>query len=314
MKTSIKLFTTAALALTVLFTSCKKDDTGSTDNSITELTTHSDDQARVSDDGDAIANDANSIIDENAAFSGRPGSGDITANLLCNGTAVLDSTGTTRTITVTYNGLNCIGNRILVGTVVYSMPLGTHWRDAGAVLTINVQNLRITRVRDNRSITLNGTKTITNVSGGLIRNLAAIGTITHDIASTGMTVTFDNGSQRSWQIAKRRVFTYNNGLVITTTGTHTEGTVTNVAVWGTNRYGNSFLTSITQPIVVRQDCSFRIVSGEVKHERLVANVVVTFGLDSNGNPTTCPGANGTYYFKSVWTGPNGVVRTNILPY
>jgi len=313
MKTKLKLFTAAALSLSLFFTSCKKDDSTGTDNSITEMTTHSDDQARVSDDADAIANDANTIIDDYSAFSGRPGSGGTTANLLCNGTAVLDSANGLRTLTVTYNGLNCLGNRILNGVVVYSIPLGTRWRDAGAVLTVNIQNLSITRVRDNRSITMNGTKTITNVSGGLIRDLSTLGTITHDIASSGITVTFDNGSQRSWQIAKRRVFTFNNGVVITTSGTHTEGSTTNVAVWGTNRFGNAFVTAFTEPIVVRQDCAFRIVSGQVTHSRLVNNVVVTFGLDSNGNPTSCPGT-GVYYMKIVWTGLNGVVRTQILPY
>ena len=238
---------------------------------------------------------------------------DNTTVLPCNADAVLDSAAGIRRLTITYHGLNCIGNRTRVGVVVFSMPLAQHWKDAGAVLTISVQNLVITRVSDNKSIAVNGTTTVTNVTGGPIRDLATLGTITHTIASAGMTVTFDNGTSRSWQIAKQRVFTFNNGVVITTTGTHTDGSISGIAEWGTNRFGNAFVTAITQPMTIRQDCNWRLTSGQVTHYKLSATIVATFGLDSAGNPTGCPGLN-PYYFKIVWTGANGVIRTFILPY
>ena len=316
MKTRIQFLLGAVLAISVMFTGCKKSDSAA-DN--TDLTTHADDQASFSQNTDDITTDANNAIDGYVAFNGRPGDNtgtdgtNGTAVVPCNADAVLDSAGGLRRITITYHGLNCIGNRNRTGVVVLSMPLAQHWKDAGAVLTISVQSLVITRVADNKSITINGVTTVTNVTGGRLANLSTLGTITHTIASAGMTVTFDNGSQRSWQIAKQRVFTYNNGIVITTTGTHTDGTITGISEWGTNRFGNAFVTAITQPMVIRQDCAFRVVSGQVTHSKLAATVVVTFGLDSAGNPTGCPGA-GTYYYKIVWTGANGVVRTFILPY
>jgi len=314
MKTNIKLIMAFAIAMSVVFTSCKKTDTvDNTDNS-NELSTHSEDQARVSGDVDDVADDVNGVVDGFDAFTGsRTYNTDNPNSVICNGTAVLDSTATDRRITITYNGVNCVGNRIRDGIVIVTMPLATRWRDVGAVITVTTQSLRITRVRDNRSITISGTQTYTNVSGGLLRNLPTLGTVTHDINSAGITVTFDNNSQRSWQVARRRVFTYNNGVVITVTGRHTDGNITGISEWGTNRFGNNFVTSISQPMVVRQDCNFRLVSGEVKHQKLSASIVTTFGLDSAGIPTGCPGT-GTYYFKTVWTGVNGVVRTVILPY
>lgn len=193
------------------------------------------------------------------------------------------------------------------------MPQATHWKDAGAVLTVNIQQLKITRVRDNKSIIINGTKTITNVSGGRLSDLATRGSITHTISGTALSVTFDNGTQRTWQEAKKRVFTYNNGIVITTTGMHTDGAVSGISEWGINRFGNAFVTAISQPLVVRQDCDYRLVSGEVTHGKLVADVVVTFGLNAAGEATSCPGT-GNYYFKIVWKGINGVTKTIILPY
>jgi hypothetical protein len=309
MKIKLQFVLMAALALSVSFLSCKKADT-SGDN--TDLVTHSDDQSTVSAGADEIADATNATIDNYNAFNGLVGSADGITGLPCNATAILDSANGLRRITITFNGANCTNTRTRTGVILLTMPLTQHWKDAGAAVTINVQNLKITRISDNKSITVNGTIVATNVSGGRLRDLAGLGTIIHTITSSGVTVTFDNNTQRTWQIAKKRTFTYNNGIVITTIGTHTEGSVTGISEWGTNRFGNDFITTISQPMVIREDCSWRLVSGQVTHSRLLANVVVTFGLDSAGNPVTCP--SGSFYMKIVWTNINNVVRTYIIPY
>lgn len=314
MKMKIQFILVAVLALSVSFLSCKKNnDVTASDN--TDMVTHSDDQSNFSQSTDDITNDVNTTIDNYNAFDGFAGTGSVDngiTGLPCNTTAVLDSAGGLRRITLTFNGPNCNNTRNRVGVILLTMPLAQHWKDAGAALTINVQSLKITRLSDGKSITVNGTIVATNVTGGRLRDLSSLGTIVHTITSTGMTVTFDNGSQRSWQIAKQRTFTYNNGIVITTIGTHVDGSTTGISEWGTNRFGNTFVTAITQPMVIRQDCSWRLVSGQVTHSRLAATVVATFGLDSAGNPVSCPA--GTFYYKIVWTGANGIVRTYILPY
>lgn len=310
MKIKLQFVLIAALALSASFLSCKKDKTSDADTM--DLVTHSDDQSEVATNTDDIANDVNTTIDNYNAFNGFVGSADGITGLPCNATAVLDSANGLRRITITFNGLNCTGTRTRTGVILLTMPLAQHWKDAGAAVTINIQNLKITRVRDNKSITINGTIVTTNVSGGRLRDLASLGTIIHTVTSTGVTVTFDNNTQRTWQIAKKRTFTYNNGIVITTIGTHIEGSVTGISEWGTNRFGNDFITAITQPMVIRQDCDWRLVSGQVTHSRLLASTVVTFGLDSAGNPVTCP--SGTFYMKIVWTNANNVVRTYIIPY
>ena len=309
MKIKLQFILMAALALSVSFLSCKKNDT--TDNN-TDLVTHSDDQSAVANGTDEIADAVNVTIDNYVAFNGIVGSTDGITGLPCNATAVLDSANGLRRITVTFNGTNCANTRTRVGVIVLSMPLAQRWKDVGAAVTVSVQNLRITRLSDNKSITVNGTIVATNVSGGRLRDLASLGTIVHTITSPGMTVTFDNNTQRTWQIAKKRTFTYNNGVVITTIGTHTEGSVTGISEWGTNRFGNDFITTISQPMVIREDCNWRLVSGQVTHSRLLSNVVVTFGLDASGNPVTCP--SGSFYMKIVWTNINNVVRTYIIPY
>ncbi|MGH2566591.1 MAG: hypothetical protein ACRDE5_18875, partial [Ginsengibacter sp.] len=119
---------------------------------------------------------------------------------------------------------------------------------------------------------------------------------------TNMSVTFDNDKQRTWETHFTRVFKYENGVVISTTGT----------VNGTNRFGNAFSTTITQPLVVSQSCDFNLISGEVEHTGAKVTATVTFGLDSSGNPVTnCPVL---LYYKVVWAGPNGTSLTYIGVY
>jgi hypothetical protein len=310
MQSKIRLIAIVSVVMAISIVSCKKDTASSTNtDAVTELTAQTDDQSSVSASSDAVENDINVAIEDNSAFNGRIAN---TLGNVCNATVAADSSNGVRRITITYNGANCTGNRSLTGVVVLSMPIGTHFKDAGAVLSVSTQNLKVTRIRDNKSIVINGSKTITNVSGGRLRDLATIHTVTHTISGQD-SITFDNGKQRIWQVAKQRVFTYDNGIVITTTGTHSEGGVSGIAEWGTNRFGNAFVTAISQPVVIRQDCDFRVVSGVIVHSKLIADVTVTFGLDAAGAPTSCPGT-GTYYYKAVWVGVNGVTKTVILPY
>jgi len=301
------------LSSALLFTSCKKtnNDNTTTTEDATESKVQSDDQATVSNGMDEMSTDASTSVENVIAVTG----GNLLNHFLspCNSTITYDTLNAVRTLTITYNGLNCAQTRSRTGSITVSIPAGDLWKNAGAHLTISYNALKITRVSDNKSITINGSEVITNVTGGLLYQLPTLGTITHTISSTGMSITFDDGTQRTWQVGKQRVFTYNNGLVITTTGTHTDGAITGICEWGTNRLGNAFVTAIIDPMVIRQDCNFRLTSGRVKHSKLLRQVDVTFGLDAAGNPTSCPGT-GYYYMKIIWTNAAGVSVTVILPY
>ncbi|MBA2744866.1 MAG: hypothetical protein H0U44_01450 [Flavisolibacter sp.] len=298
------------IALFISISSCKKDNTDPVINpDQDEQVVHTQDQATVSNDLDALSNDLNVAIESNFSFSGRFQQ----TNSICGATAVSDTTGNTKTITITYNGNNCANTHHRSGTIVLSMPSGVRWKNPGAVLTVNYNNLKITRLVDNKWIKINGTHTHTNVTGGLIVNLATLNEIIHTISSNNMTIAFADSTQRSWNVARKRIYNYNNGIVIRTTGTHTINNHTGVAEWGTDRFGHPFLTKISHPLTIRQDCNFRLTSGQVKHYRPVGEAVVTFGLNSSGQPTSCPGA-APFYYKVEWTGPNGITHSVIHPY
>lgn len=297
------------IGISFAFASCMKEAITATDY-IGETTATADDHARFSVEEDAIFNEINAVLESTTGFAGR---GYSIQSSICDASITADTSGSTRTITITYNGSNCLGGRTRNGSVLISMPQSTRWRNPGAVISISFQNLKVTRNSDQKTMTINGTLTHTNVSGGLLANLQAGSTITHTISSTGMSVTLDNGQQRSWNVARRRVYSYNNGIVISSTGTSTQGSFQNVAEWGTNRFGNPFYTYSIQPMVIRQDCGFRLVSGKVALSTNLFNATMTYGLDAAGMPTSCP-ATGNYYLRVNWTGPSGLPRVVILPY
>lgn len=334
-----KLIRRIAIAICMLscisINSCKKDSaaTSSPDTTSANLTTAADDEQQVSSESDIINDDANTALNGESVFSGANSSSvSLTGNtgvnsigenghlsglinvhqLICDATITYDTANNQRIITIVYDGTNCWGNRTRTGTVIITVPYGQHWKNAGATANIAVDTLKITRLRDGKSIVLNGTKTYTNVSGGLLVDLANLQNIVHSIKGS-LSVGFDNGDTKTWNVSKLRVFTYNNGIVLTTSGTYSDGTDNNIAEWGTNRFGDAFKSLISEPKVFRQDCDFRLVSGQNTVITDKGTSVITYGLDANGDPTGCPGS-GTYYFKLVWTGVNGKSYTIIRPY
>ncbi|MBN8790006.1 MAG: hypothetical protein J0I84_23230 [Terrimonas sp.] len=296
-----------ALFLFAGIISCKKEKTAESGN--TEISTHSDDQSVFSAEVDAATDDASAALEAMAAFSLREM--ELDTIRVCGGYITWNLESDPQIATITYTGSNCDGSRSRSGSVTVSVPKGTQWKNAGAAVIVTYNNLKITRLWDQKSITINGSQTYTNVSGGLLVKLSAQQHIIHTIASDGLSITFNNATQRTWKVAKQRDFTYDNGIVLSVSGNHTEGNVENIAEWGTNRYGVAFTTSTVAPLVVRQDCEFRLTSGTVKHDVAGISATVTFGLDASGNPVTCPD---NFFYKVVYTGPNGNSLSFILPY
>ena len=176
MLTTFRALSVLALTITFAATSCKKEDQTPADTtSSTQLKSHSDDQSRVSSEMDAVTNDINLSLESSATFSGKGAE----ANTICGGSAVLDTMSNPRTITITYNGLNCAGTHTRTGTVVVSMAQGVQWKNANAVINVSYNNLKITRVSDNKWISINGTHTYTNITVGLLYQLPTLQVIKH---------------------------------------------------------------------------------------------------------------------------------------
>jgi len=305
MKIKNYLIAIAVLSFTAGISSCKKNNASSSStDTTTEAKTQADDQNFYTTESDAVTNDANASLNTSGGSYNETPAGieSPVLTLSCDATITVDTASNPRTITITYSGTGCLARRTRTGTVIISFAPGFKWGDVNAQISIQFVNLKITRILDGKSITLNGTRTVTNVSGGLLRDVATLGSVVHQIDDTNMSITFDNGKQRTWTTHMTRTFTYDNGLVISTEGT----------VSGQNRFGDDFSTATEAPMVVMQSCDFRLVSGEVKHVGPKVTTDATFGLDINGQPVTgCPLV---FYMKVVWTGPNGNTLSAILPY
>jgi len=297
------------VVLTVCFSGCKKEEEPFVDH-FPESRVHSDDQARFSTELDAALNDVNFALEMTPGFTGKA---PVVVHPICDATIVADTLSNPRVLTLTYNGNGCLGTRKRSGKIVITMDAGTRWKNKDAAVTLSFQNFRSTRLKDNKDMIFNNTVLITNVSGGLLNELSSLSNITHTIFSGDFDITFDNGKEWSWKTARKRVYHQNNGIVITTTGTHAGGNLRGIADWGNNRFGSPFLTPILIPLVIRQDCNFRVVQGKIEiilTDRLYATAKL--GLDHAGNPISCPES--SYYLQLYWRDNQGSARVAFLPY
>jgi hypothetical protein len=282
---SALLFAITCLSLT----GCKKDkiDEGNSDStSMEQLSTDENNMEAVMDDA---------IMDVEGVLSYHGTNLKSTDAIPCN--ATIDSAtvvNDTVTIYITYNGLNCNGTRNRVGQIQIRKKVGTHWGQPGAVINYTYINYAVTRVATGRTITLNGSKTFENVSGGFVWQLGTTISSLVQKVSGNMNITFDNGTSRSWNIARQRTYTGTPGqLLMTVDGFGTSGDYANLVTWGTNRQGEQFYTQITQSVVHKQLCGWDPVSGIKVHQIPVDNksATITFGYNNNNEPITgdeCP--------------------------
>jgi hypothetical protein len=322
MKKGIIRFSILLLSSILIFTACNRKNDVTPDDSSAQIQNGNDDH-NASIESDAALNDANKAISDQIAMNGaRIAAGPIPIVLTGAGaTYIYDSTATDRRITITYDGTTIINGRTRTGKVVGTIPKKTgnvsvHWTTPGAVLTLKCTNLKATRVSDGKSLTLNGAKTVTNVSGGDIKTLAATGTgsIVHKIKGTD-TLTFDNGGKRTWNVARTRTITkITNGYSISISGDTTIDGHSRVAMWGTNRAGIAFYSTISTPVVWNDtSCSpfFVPVSGVRIIQGLEHALSITFGVDNSGTVVTtgCP-----YGFKLNWVNVKGELKEVVRPY
>ena len=291
-------------AMTLSFTSCKKDTTTTkkpapNTESMQQLTV---DENNVENASDQALNDVNTELTPSKLKStenGGPCNADVHIGGVVNDTI---------TITITYNGLNCSGTHLRTGQVILKKRFDEDWGLPGATVLVYLNNFKTTKVSNGKSLTLNGTKHYENVSGHYLWQLGLDSTVTAvvDRVWGSVTATFDDNTQRVWNIARQRTFTGSLiNLVMTTDGFGTADSYSNLATWGTNRNGELFYSTISQSVVHKQHCDWNPCSGVITHEipSVSKSATTTFGYNSNYQLITngdCP----TYY-KLDWVfGPN----------
>jgi hypothetical protein len=303
-----------AATMGLIFTGCKKTDT--TPAATTSTTDDANQQATSAADLTNVENEsAKSLDDVNASVDGSSSLRSSTGP--CNVT-IDSSSKSSGLIKLTFTGNTCDNTKSRSGSIYVQLAKnGTAvngWHNPGASVTLTYVNFKVTNLSDNKSLTFNGTHIVTNVNGGRLATLTS-GSIVHKVRGD-MQITFDDGTVRSWSIARTRTFTNTNGVLYDqVTGDTTVNNHTNVAMWGTNRAGENFAISITTPVVVEISggtCSHKPLSGVRVHHGLARELTVTYGVDANGvaEPAgTCP-----YGCKLDWTNAKGVAKEVIRAY
>jgi hypothetical protein len=267
------------------------------------VSTQAGDEARMSYEIDAMFNDANTVLAQQSKLTGKT---DTLTTGICNATVIADVVDTPNNIQLYYRGNTCDNSRYRWGQIgIYYTP-GTQWTTANDTVYLLVTNLAVTR-SDGQIIVLNGTYAYNNVSGGSLSTLSATnpGPIVHTITGTNVGFNFSDSVHTTWQVGRKRTYTYSNsGIVITTTGADTTGGLMNVSGWGGNRYGNSVITTIapSAPLVISSGCNWELMSGQVTLTNPIGVTNVTYGLDSTGKATGCPLSGVNYYYQAAWSG------------
>jgi hypothetical protein len=191
--------------------------------------------------------------------------------------------------------LNCNGTRFRTGQVEIRKHVGMHWYQQGATVKIRHINFTITKVSNQKTITVNSVKVHKNVSGGVIWQLgSSMDAIIHRTWGHA-TVNFQDSTTRIWNVARQKTYTGSamGNLVLTIDGFGTAGQFSNLVVWGVNRQEEAFFTQILEPVVHLQACGWDPASGVKKHSipSDSKSATLTFGYNSNNqpiNPGECP--------------------------
>ena len=302
-----------------LSTSCKKDKAEEIDTDETsEQVINASDERTMSSEMEDSEDEANRLLLNHPHFRGLGWMGTITGmHYPCN--AVIDSSLKSKgRLTITFNGNTCDNKRSRSGSISLQLPydsmtnIVTPWSAAGCVLTVTFTNFKVTRLSNNKSIVVNGTKYITNVNGGLVDDAASFSSpIVYRVTGT-MQVTFDDGTVRSWSIDRSRTITRSNSVTtVSISGNASQNGISNVSIWGVNRNGNTFTVSIPTPIVANSTCNYQPISGVRVHIGVVRDLTVTFGVDQSGNPVSSGCA---YGYRLDWVNKRGVAKQAVVSY
>lgn len=300
----------SAIALT--FTSCKKDDLDQGFADPTSLKQLAADE----NDIESIMNDAEGDITSVMTNMGnglKAGGWKPCATTIDSSTSTKDSI----TIYITYNGKDCNNRQYRKGKIEIRMKLGNRWGAVGSAVVFKYSNFEVKRMskmgKDSTIIILNGTKTFVNVSGGTRWIVGTLIDSYIERVSGTMQATFENGTTRTWNVARQLTWTGTPGnFNMTIDGFGSAGDYQNLVVWGTNRQGEEFFTQITQSVVCKQACEWNPVSGIKIHQIPSGNksATVTFGFNSNNEPVT--GDNCPTHYRIDWQKDNKT-GTSYLP-
>jgi hypothetical protein len=306
-----------SFSATLIFTACKKKEDPKVEEPVvaeTPDTQNGSDSREVQSENDAAVNEINDIISNSKRASGRSASTEGTSGIC--GFDVDSVKIAQDTILLKYNGITCF-NRTRTGVIRLTWQSGTKWKNVGAKIKIEYLNYKIVRASDQKSIQLNGTQYLTNVSGGtwvelVLNNQTLVNTVT----GSNLQVTFEDNKTAVYNINRKVSYTFPNGILTAKAeGIGTNGTLSNLENYGTGRNGNIFTSQVTTPIVWNVTCGGAVIEGAVTVTNVTQNFNLKFqyGVDVNGNIQVV-GANACPYGWKIEWNANGKSNSKVFGY
>ena len=290
------------------FTGCKKKKAFKNEDGQTSADTRT-----AQGENDAAVNDIHDVISNQPLLHGRVSGTQGTNGIMGNicGLSVDTNGAYLGSVLLVYNGTTC-SNRTRTGSIrvtIVDYATGKRWKQAGCVMKVDYQAYKITRASDGKSVQLDGTQYITNISGGTWFELLFLGqaNLVTSVTGDNLNVIFDGTSTAIYNIYRKFTYTWNGStsvLTCTGEGIGTSNGLSNLENYGTTRDGDAFTSQVVTPIVWNTTCgAWAPIQGEVDIK--VASKAFTlnclFGVDASGNAVSVGTNQCPYGWKVEWT-------------
>lgn len=297
--------TTIVISMLLVFSSCKKKE----DNTLVDENGQaSTDSRQAISENDASINDITQTLSDYPLMHGRMSSPQKIATTICG--LDIDTVGAyTGTIKLNYNGTVC-NNRKREGSVrltIINYASGQRWKMAGCVLKVEYLAYKITRASDGKSIELNGTQMLTNISGGTWFDLLFLGqaNLSSSVTGTNLNVKFNGTATAIYNINRRFTYTWaNNILTCTGEGIGSSSGLSNLENYGTTRDGDAFTSQVLSPIIWNSTCGWGApLSGHltIKVASKSFDLDCVFGVNASGTPVIVGSNQCAYGWNLTWT-------------
>jgi hypothetical protein len=309
MKAKTLLFRSTLLLLIIAatFTSCKKQKAFNDEDGQA-----SSDSRNVQGENDAAINDVNDVIGKQASLAGRSSGTNGTTGITGSACDATVDTSNIKNgmIQLNYDGSTTCFNRKRTGSIkitVQNYTTGKRWKQQGCVLKLEYINYKILRPSDGKSIMLNGSQLLTNVSGGSwweLIILKSLSSLIVTVTGTNLSATFDDGKTATYNINRRFTYTYpQNVITCVGEGIGSLNGINNLENYGLTRDGDEFTSQMTTPLLWNLTCGpWAPLAGEVniKVDNKEFELKCLFGVDNGGNSVAVSANNCPYGWKVEW--------------
>lgn len=256
---------------------------------------------------DEVISDINSVIMNQALIRGR--NSELTGVMgkeLCG--VDIDTVDVYRGIVrLNYNGKECNGFK-KTGTITITFTdYPTHkWKHQGAVVKIDFLTYTVFQVSSQKSVQLDGTEYLTNISGKTWYDLyySFETSVVQTLTGNNIKVTFNGSKVAVYNFNRQMTFTYHNSVMTCKVeGLETQNGESSVENWGQTRDGDFFTSQVSTPVIWNSTCGPNSpLEGEVviKVDNKDFKLNCRFGVDGEGNDLagsgSCP-----FGFKLTWS-------------